>query len=153
MVNSPVFHAAIMTLWLVAFPGFLNISHAPGIVNVMSVVMTAAPSLFILRSVQAILRISGLSEVHIEKCEITVLVSILEGIDNRASGIRGYCPHWLKYQDFLRMNSIFNVLYYIVLNCTVLYCITETSLDVLKVRLWFIVGDLNFPIEQWFCLC
>jgi hypothetical protein len=49
MVNSPVFYAAIMTLWLVEFPGFLNISHAPGIVNVMSLVMTAAPSLFILR--------------------------------------------------------------------------------------------------------
>jgi hypothetical protein len=56
MVNSPVFYGAIMTLWLVAFPGFLNISHAPGIVNVMSVVMTAAPSLFILRSVEAILK-------------------------------------------------------------------------------------------------
>ena len=52
MVNSPVFYAAIMTLWLVAFLGFLNISHAPGIVNVM----TAAPSLFILRSVEAILK-------------------------------------------------------------------------------------------------
>ena len=56
MVNSPVFYAAIMTLWLVAFPGFLNISHAPGIVNVMSLVMTAAPSLFILCSVEAILK-------------------------------------------------------------------------------------------------
>jgi len=56
MVNSPVFYAAIMTLWHVAFPGFLNISHAPGIFNVMSVVMTAAPSLLILRSVEAILK-------------------------------------------------------------------------------------------------
>ena len=56
MVNSPVFYAAIMTLWLVAFPCFLNISHAPGFVNVMSLVMTAAPSLFILRSVEAILK-------------------------------------------------------------------------------------------------
>jgi len=122
MVNSPLFYAAIMTLWLVAFPGFLNISHASGIVNVMSLVMTAAPSLFILYSVEAISKISGLSEVQIAKCEITVLVSILEGIDNRASGIRGYCPHWLKYWGLLSMNSIFNVLYCIVLNCTVLYC-------------------------------
>ena len=56
MVNSPLFYVAIMTLWLVAFPGFLNISHAPGIVNVMSLVMTAAPSLFILRSVESILK-------------------------------------------------------------------------------------------------
>jgi ABC-type transport system involved in cytochrome bd biosynthesis fused ATPase/permease subunit len=59
MVNSPVFYAAIITLWLVAFLGFLNISHAPGIVNVMSLVMTAAPSLFILRSVEAILKDQG----------------------------------------------------------------------------------------------
>jgi len=56
MVNSPLFYGAIMTLWLVAFPGFLYTSHAPGIVNVMSLVMTAAPSLFILRSVESILK-------------------------------------------------------------------------------------------------
>ena len=55
MVNSPVFYAAIMTLWLVALQGFLNISHVPGIVNVVSLVITAAPSLLILRSVEAIL--------------------------------------------------------------------------------------------------
>jgi len=34
-----------------------------------------------------------------------------------------------------------------------LYCITEAPLDVLDVELWFIIGDLNFPIEQRFCLC
>jgi len=55
MVNSPVFYAAILTLWLVALPGFLNFSHVPGNVNVMSLVITAAPSLLILRSVEAIL--------------------------------------------------------------------------------------------------
>ena len=54
-VNSPVFCAAIMTLWLVALAGFLNISCVPGIVNVMSLVITASPSLLILRSVEAIL--------------------------------------------------------------------------------------------------
>ena len=55
MVNSPVFYAAILTLWLVALPGFLNFSHVPGNVNVMSLVITAASSLLILRSVEAIL--------------------------------------------------------------------------------------------------
>ena len=50
-----MFYAAIMTLWLVALPGFINFSHVPGIVNVMSLVITAAPSLLILRSVEAIL--------------------------------------------------------------------------------------------------
>jgi len=34
-----------------------------------------------------------------------------------------------------------------------LYCITEASLDVLNVELQFILGDLNFPTEQRFCLC
>ena len=54
MVNSPVFYAA-MSPWLVAFPGFLNFSHVPGNVNVISLVITAAPSLLILHSVEAIL--------------------------------------------------------------------------------------------------
>ena len=55
MVNSPVLYAAIMTLWPVALPGFLNFSHVPGNVNVMSFVITAAPSLLILHCVEAIL--------------------------------------------------------------------------------------------------
>ena len=50
-----MFCAAIMTLWLVAFVGFLNILCVPGIVNVMSLVITESPSLLILRSVEAIL--------------------------------------------------------------------------------------------------
>jgi len=52
MVNSPVFYAAIMTLWLVTLPGFLNISHVPGIV--MSLVITVVPNLIILLSVEAV---------------------------------------------------------------------------------------------------
>ena len=52
MVNSPVFYATIMTLWLVTLPGFLNISHVPGIV--MSLVITAVPNLLILHSVEAV---------------------------------------------------------------------------------------------------
>jgi len=55
MFNSPLFYAALLTLWLVALPGFLNFSHIPGNVNVMSLVITAAPSLLILHSVEAIL--------------------------------------------------------------------------------------------------
>ena len=43
------------TPWLVALPGFLNFSHVPGNANVMSLVITAAPSLVILRSEEAIL--------------------------------------------------------------------------------------------------
>ena len=50
-----MFYAAIVTLWLVALVGFLNISCVPGIVNVMSLVITAAPCLPILLSVEAIL--------------------------------------------------------------------------------------------------
>ena len=55
MVNSPVLYGAILTLWLVALPGFLNISHVPGNVNVMSLVITAATNLLILCSVGSIL--------------------------------------------------------------------------------------------------
>ena len=55
MVSSPLFYAAILTLWLVAIPGFLNFSHVPGNVNVMSLVIIAAPSLVILCSVETIL--------------------------------------------------------------------------------------------------
>jgi len=41
------------------------------------------------------------------------------------SGIRGYCPHLLKYQDFLSMTCILKEL----------YCISEARLDVLKFEL------------------
>jgi len=52
MVNSPVLYAAILTLWLVALSGFLNISRVTGNLNVMSLVITAAPNLLILCSVE-----------------------------------------------------------------------------------------------------
>jgi hypothetical protein len=55
MVNSAVFYAAKMTLWLVAIPGCLNISRVPGIVNFMSAVVTTALNLLILHSVEAVL--------------------------------------------------------------------------------------------------
>jgi len=137
-VNSPVLYDAILTLCLVALPGFLNISHFPGSVNVMSLVITAAPNLLSLFSVEAILIAQWSAE-----CENTVPVSILEGADTRTSGIRGYCTLLLKNQDFWSMNSILKEL----------YCVSEAPLDVLKVELWFILRDFNFLREQWFCLC
>jgi hypothetical protein len=70
----------------------------------------------------AIIKLSGLSEVQITEFEITVSVCILEGTDTRAFGIGGYCPHLLKNQDFLSINSILKEL----------YCVFEASLDVLK---------------------
>jgi hypothetical protein len=91
-----VFYAAILTLWLVALPGFINISHVPGNVNVMSVVIAAALSLLILCSVEAILVAQCLSEVQTAKCEITV--PVCTGVLTPVSRIRGYCPHLLKFQ-------------------------------------------------------
>ena len=44
-----------MILWLVALPGFLVISSVSGIVNVMFYIVTAAPCLHILVSVEAII--------------------------------------------------------------------------------------------------
>ena len=93
-----MFYAAVMTLWLVALVGFLNISCVQGIVNVMSLVITAAPSLLILRSVEAIIIAQWAQRSG--KCEITVPVCILEGADNRKSRIRGYCTDLQNYQDF-----------------------------------------------------
>jgi len=46
---------AIMTLWLVAFPGFIIISSVSGIVNVLSIVVPAVPSLYILGSLEGII--------------------------------------------------------------------------------------------------
>jgi hypothetical protein len=63
--------------------------------------------------------------VQIAKYEITVPVCIIEGTDNRASGISGYIPQLLNYQDFWCISSILKEL----------YCITEAPLDVLKFEL------------------
>ena len=50
-----MFYAAIITLWLEALPGFLNISHFSGIVDDLSLVITAASILLVLHSVEVIL--------------------------------------------------------------------------------------------------
>ena len=55
MVNSPILYGAIMTLWLVALPGFLIISSVSGIVNVLSIVVPTVPSLHILGSMEGII--------------------------------------------------------------------------------------------------
>jgi hypothetical protein len=55
MVNNLIFYAVIMTLWHIAFPGFLIISSVSGIVSVMSVVVPAAACLLILGSLGAII--------------------------------------------------------------------------------------------------
>ena len=115
MVNRPVFYAAIMTVWLVALPCFLNISHFPGIV---SLVITAAPSLLILRSVEAILIAQWAQWSLVRKCEITVPVCIMEGADTRTSGIRilKYELHIegtvLCFWSSLRCIKILIVIYY-----------------------------------------
>ena len=48
-------YAAVMILWVVAFPGFLIISSVSGIVNVMSLIVPAASLLLIMGSVEAII--------------------------------------------------------------------------------------------------
>jgi hypothetical protein len=49
----------------------------------------------------------------------------------------------LKYQDFWSISSTLKEL----------YCISEAPLDVLKIELRFVVGELDFPREQCFSLC
>ena len=94
-------------------------------------------------SLGAIIVAQWLSDVQFTKCEFTLSVCILEGTDTRAFGIRGYFLQLLKYQDFCSINSILKELNFI----------SEAPLDVLKVELWVVTGDLAFPREQWFCLC
>jgi len=79
---------------------------------------------------------------QITECDITLSVCVLAGSDTRPSGIRGYFPQKQKYQDFWIISSKLNEL----------YCISEAALDELKIELRFIIGDLDFPMEQWFSL-
>jgi hypothetical protein len=55
MFNNPVLYAAIMTLWHIAYPGFLIISSVSGIVNVMCLVIPAAACLHIFDYLGAII--------------------------------------------------------------------------------------------------
>ena len=56
------------------------------------------------------------------KMYITVSVCIIEGADNRASGIRGCVHQLLKFQGFWWISSILKEL----------YCISDAPLDVLN---------------------
>jgi hypothetical protein len=47
MVNNPILYAAITTLWLVEFTGFIIISSVSGTVNVMCLVVPVAAYLLI----------------------------------------------------------------------------------------------------------
>ena len=132
----------MLTLWLVALPGFLYISYVFGNVNVMCIVITAAHSLLILCSVEAIL-IAQWAQWSAGCKMWNHSTNMYQCTDTRASGIMGYCPHLLKCQVFWSINSILKEL----------YCISEAPVDVLKINMWFIIWDLNFPIEQWFTLC
>ena len=65
------------------------------------------------------------SKYRFAKCEITVPDCILEGTDYRDFGIRVYCTHLMKFQDFWCISYILKEL----------YCISEAPLDVLKAEL------------------
>jgi len=62
-------------------------------------------------------------------------VCILAGSNTRPSGIRGYFPQKLKYQDFWSISSTLKEL----------SCISEAPLGVLKFEMRFLIGDLHFP--------
>ena len=143
MVNNPMLYAAIMTLWLVALPVFLIISSVCVIINVMYIVVPTTACLLIFCSLEAIIIAQWAQWFQITECEVTLSVSILAGSDTRPSRIRRYFPQNLKYQDFWSISSTLKEL----------YCISEAALDVLKIELRFIIGDLNFPREPWFSFC
>ena len=100
-------------------------SRVCSIVNIMSLVVPATVCLLILGYFGAIIIAQWTQCIQIAKCEITVPVCVIEGTDNRASGIRGYIPQLLKCQDFWCISSILK-------EC---YCTSEASVGVLKVEL------------------
>ena len=55
MVNEAIFYTSIMTLWLVALPGFLIISSVSGIVTFMWLFVPVAACLLISDSLGAII--------------------------------------------------------------------------------------------------
>jgi hypothetical protein len=55
MVINPILYAALMTVWHVNISSFVIISSVSGIVNVMSLVLTAADYLLIFGSLGAII--------------------------------------------------------------------------------------------------
>jgi len=50
MVNDSILYADIMTFWHITFPDFLIVSNVSGMVNVMSLVLTAAAWLLVFSS-------------------------------------------------------------------------------------------------------
>jgi hypothetical protein len=49
--------------------------------------------------------------VQITNCDIILSVCILQCTNTRATGLRGYIPQLLKYQDFWSISSMLNKLY------------------------------------------
>jgi len=119
-----------MIIWLVALGGFLTISSVSSIVHILFLVEPATVWLFILGSLGAIM-IDQCAECSTDcKMQITVPECILEGADCRAPGIRGCVPHLRKYQDFCCISYILKEL----------YCISDASLDVLKINVIYYGG-------------
>jgi hypothetical protein len=79
----------------------------------MSLVLPSIACLIILGSVEAII-IAEWAQCNLDCIiEITVSLCILEGTNTRASGIGGYFPHLLKYQDIWSISSILKEPYFI----------------------------------------
>jgi hypothetical protein len=123
--------------------GFLTMSSVYRIVIIMSLVVLAAACLLILGSLGTII-IAQWTQWSPD-CKMWNHSTSVHNWRywQQASGIRGLIPQQLKYQDLWCIISILKQL----------YCICDASLDVLKINMLFIIGDLHFPIEQWFCLC
>jgi hypothetical protein len=150
MFNNPLLYAVIMMLWLVVFPGFLIISGVSGIVNVMYRVIPAAPCLLISGSLGAVI-IAQWEEWSPNYKMWNHTISIHTGRywhPNCCNEGYIFLTCWSN-RNFCSLNSILKELYWI----------SEAPLDVLKVELWFTIGDLNFPTSngspctrQWCCM-
>ena len=144
MVNNPMLYATIIILRFVAQPGFQIISSVSWILTLcplfcQQLLFFSTYFWFFLSHYN-----SSVGSVNPDyTCEITISLCTLEDTDTRAYGIMDYFPQLLKYQDFWGISSILKELYYI----------SDAPWDVLKIELWFIIGDLDFPREKWFSFC
>jgi len=143
VVNSPILQAATMILWLVALPGFLIISSVYRIVNIMSVVVPATVCLPFLGSLGAVM-IAQWTQWSPD-CKMWIHSTSMHNWRYWQQSIWNcglYCA-FAEVSDFL--------VYQLHIKGVVLYY--WSSIRCIKFELWFIIVDLNFPIEQRFCLC
>jgi hypothetical protein len=121
----------------------LIISSVSGIVNVMCLVIPAAVFLiyFVFFGTHYNSSVASV-KARLQNVKSQYQCAYCYGTITGASGNGGYFPQLVKYQNFWNINSVLKEL----------YCVFCSSLRCIKYELWCFIGDLNFPIDQWFSM-